>query len=96
MLRTEKSTEKFGNLQNLMNKLIVAIMMAMMLSSRIVVVQSQHISIFAGKGNNIGNEGAATAVPIFNPTGVTFSSTGDMYVVDQLDQVVRKVNSCQM
>lgn len=63
------------------------------LISSLSVVEGQpgYIYTFAGQVNAFGNQGPATAAPIYNPTGIAISSSGDIFVVDSKDYVVRKV-----
>ncbi len=53
------------------------------------------ISTFAGNGINgfTGDGGQATAAEIFNPMDVTFDANGNLYIADQTNNVVRKVNT---
>lgn len=57
----------------------------------IIAAQPGNIYTFAGVGNVFGDGGPATAALLKNPYGLAFASSGDLYVVDQANYVVRKV-----
>ncbi len=53
------------------------------------------ISTFAGNGNagNAGNGGQATAAEVYAPTGLKADASGNIYITDELEARVRKVNT---
>ncbi len=61
------------------------------------LVSAQNISTIAGNhayGHGYsGDGGAATAAELYNPTGVAVDKTGNIYVADQDNNIIRKINT---
>jgi len=57
--------------------------------------QSGIITTFSGNGSTgrSGDGGPATAAGIGNPYGIAFDNSGNMYIVDIDNSVVRKINT---
>lgn len=61
---------------------------------RKVNVSTGNISTFAGTGTkgSTGDGGPATSAEFYHPTGVIFDTAGNLYICDQFNHVVRKVD----
>ena len=57
--------------------------------------QAQTIHTFAGNGTlgYSGDGGAATAAELYNPWGVAVDGSGNVYIADEVNNRIRKVNS---
>jgi sugar lactone lactonase YvrE len=56
---------------------------------------AQTITTIGGTGiaGNTGNGGAATSARIYGPSGIALDAAGNIYIADQLNHIVRKINS---
>jgi sugar lactone lactonase YvrE len=56
-------------------------------------INAQIISTFAGTGTHgyTGNGGQATAAELYKPSGVAVDATGNLYVADNQNNVIRKI-----
>lgn len=52
-----------------------------------------NVSTFAGTGVQGATDGVAGAAEFFNPEGMVFSSTGDLYIVDNGNSAIRKIDT---
>jgi uncharacterized protein (TIGR03437 family) len=64
-------------------------------NSRVRIVTGGNINTFAGNGTQgySGDGSAATSAELFDNTGLTVDGSGNVYVSDLRNQVVRKINS---
>ena len=51
------------------------------------------ITPFAGAGNYSGDGGLATNATLYDPTNIAFDSSGDLFIADTANNVVREVNA---
>src|SRR5208337_509531 len=60
---------------------------------RKVTASTGVISTFAGNGTagHSGDGGAATSAKLYYPTGVAVDSSGNVYIADKYNNVIRKV-----
>lgn len=58
---------------------------------RKVAVAASSVSRFAGGGPNTGIDGVGSAASFFNPTGIAFDASGNLFVADTNDATIRKV-----
>ena len=56
-----------------------------------VVSQSGNTRTLAGSGNAGSNDGAGISATFNNPTGVAVDATGNVYVADMLNNLIRKI-----
>ena len=56
-----------------------------------VVSQSGNTRTLAGSGNAGSNDGAGVSATFNNPTGVAVDATGNVYVADMLNNLIRKI-----
>ena len=59
------------------------------------LLKAQIITTIAGNGINayIGDGGQATAAELNGPTQLKFSAAGDLYIADQINNAIRKINT---
>ncbi len=64
-------------------------------NSRLRIVSGGTINTFAGNGTQgySGDNSQATKAEMFDPTGLTVDSTGNVYVSDNRNQVIRKITT---
>jgi uncharacterized protein (TIGR03437 family) len=65
------------------------------LNNRIRRLAGGNVNTYAGNGgvSRSGDGGAATSAQIYSPLGVAADSTGNLYIADTLNNVVRRVDS---
>ncbi|HXB39478.1 MAG TPA: T9SS type A sorting domain-containing protein [Bacteroidia bacterium] len=76
-----------------MKKLFLTLLLA--LTSPIIFSQTQIITTIAGTGvgSYTGDNGPATSATLFQPSRVTFDAAGNLYIADNLNNVIRKINT---
>lgn len=63
-------------------------------NSRVRVINaSRSINTLAGTGHYTGDNGPALAATMTNPSFVTYDKSGNLYIADQDDHVIRKVDT---
>ena len=60
---------------------------------RKINLTTNEVSLYAGSNTSGTTDGALTSARFNNPTGVAFSSTGILYVVDRANQKIRKIEA---
>ncbi|WP_324068536.1 MAG: cadherin domain-containing protein [Flavobacterium sp.] len=60
---------------------------------RKINLTTNEVSLYAGSNTSGTTDGALTTARFNNPTGVAFSSTGILYIVDRANQKIRKIEA---
>ncbi|RYZ54417.1 MAG: hypothetical protein EOP49_05205, partial [Sphingobacteriales bacterium] len=59
---------------------------------RKIVLETGEVSTYAGQGQQSFNNGAAETAYFNNPGGIAFDASGNMYVSDMSNQLIRKID----
>jgi len=76
-------------------KIAKSILLLLLMTTGIDYARAQTIHLFAGNGIStyLGDGGAATAASLSEPQGVAIDGAGNIYIADELNNCIRKINT---
>ena len=78
-----------------LKKIAKIILLLLTMTTGIEYARAQTIHLFAGNGIStyLGDGGPATAASLSEPKGVAIDGAGNIYIADELNNCIRKVNT---